>query len=300
MFSEINFTWPATFSAENANAAGKLANANAEINTAKTRLTAAPDLALVNNPIAATCNGSLAALTALNKLLANEVSSFCVHPWTQGVGQGDSHNRYLSPANAVVAVANKFSDVADVNKPKTVVDAICVLLTAASYGQLAETITQFCTVFPDAQLRLCQRRAQQLSTIEKDKVILPDAAGNAFWRPGRLAAAGRGERGCSLVGERFAHAVGYEAGGVSPDQELINLATKKQQQLSHIAAAISSFAATFSGGSGRGVFISAKTPEQIKNQLAANSLGHDEPLACCVVYSGVPGSLGLLREMLGL
>lgn len=300
MFSVINFTWPDTFLAANTNATGKLNSASSEIDNAKNRLTAAPAVTLTNNPLAETCNGSLAALNTLHGLLANEVSSFCVHPWTQGVGQGDSHNRYLSPANAVTAVANKFSDVSDVNKPKTVVDAICVLLTAASYGQLAETITQFCTVFPDAQLRLCQRRAQQLSTIEKDKVILPAAAGNAFWRPRRLAAAGRGERGCSLVAERFAHAVGYEAGGVSPDQELINLATKKQQQLTEIVAAINSFSATFSGTAGRGVFISAKTPEQIKNQLFANSLGHDEPLACCVVYSGVPGSLGLLREVLGL
>lgn len=300
MFNSIVFKFPAALRSVNSGAANKLTNAAAQLTAAKGRLQSVPELVVANNPVAASCTGSLVELNALHTLLIAQANSVCVHPWTQGVGQGESHNRYLSPANAVDAAAKKFTDGADAHKPQTVVDAVCILLSATSYNQLSETLKQFCTVFPDSQLQLCQRRAKQLSTLEKDKVILPGAAGNAVWRPGQLPAVARTTLGCQLVGERLAHAVGYEAGGMAADNELIDLANKKAQQLTAIKTAIESFAASFSGGAGRGVFIAAKTPEQIKNQLSAHSLGHDEPLACCVIYAGAPGSLNLLREILGL
>lgn len=300
MLSPIHFKWPSTFSAVNSSAANKLTNAAAQITAAKSRLQNAPALAVTSNPIAANCAGALNELNALHAVLMANVNSFCVHPWTQGVGQGDSHYRYLSPANAMAATAKKFIDSADVHKPAVAVDAICVLLSATSYAQLSATLQQFCIVFPDAQLHLCQRRAKQLATLEKDKLLLPDAAGNAVWRPGRVAAIARSGIGCRAVGERLSLAVGYEAGGVVSDAELINLANKKAQHLTDVKTAIETFAASFAGAVGRGVFIANKNPEQIKNQLAVHSLGHDEPLACCVVYAGAPGKLTLLREVLGL
>lgn len=300
MFSTINFEWPASLHTVNSSAANKLTNATGQLTDAKSRLQSVPAMTVVNNPVAASCAGSMNELESLHTLLVANVATFCVHPWVQGVGQGESHNRYLSPANAITAAANKFVDSVDTNKPKTVVDAVCVLLTATSYSMFAETLKRFCIVFPDAQLNLCQRRALQLATVEKEKTILPDAAGNAVWRPSAIPAFGRTQLGCQLAGERLAHAVGYEAGGMAADNELIALANKKAQQLTAIKTAIDSFSASFSDAVGRGVFIAAKTPEQIKNQLLAHSLGHDEPLACCVIYTGAPGSLNLLREMLGL
>lgn len=300
MFSQIDFTWPQTFSAANNQAGIGLSAAETQLLDAKNRLISSPALTATNNPTAAACNGCVNTLNALHSVLATSVRVFTVHPWTQGVGQGDGINRYLSPANAVTDAASKFTDMVDSLKPDTVMDCICILITAGSYAELANSASQFCNLFPHEHISLCARRSAQISTLESEKKILPDAAGNSYWRRKSVAAFGLSKAGASLVGGRLAHAVGYEAGGMPADQELLALADKKNHALSSAEAAIAEMQATFSGGAGRGVFFAAKTPEQIKKLLSAHGLGHEQPLACCAVFTSAPGHLTLIREMLGL
>lgn len=300
MFSNVSFAWPALLAAVKNDAGGKVANATAEINSAKGRLQAAPELSVVNNPIASGCDGSFAVLTDIRAHLANAVSTFCVHPWVQGIGQGEGITRYLSPANAVTAAANKFADAPDSNAPDSAVEALCVVLSAASFKQLAAVVSQYCALFPDAQLSLCSRRAAQVAMLEQDKIELPDAAINSAFSKKRLAGFGKSPVGVSVVSTLAAHACGYEAGSVAADAELLSLADKKTQLIAQTHSAIDQLQASFTGGSGRGVFIAASQPAQIKNQLNGHGLSHDEPLAVCVVYVGAAGSLQLLREFLGL
>lgn len=300
MFSEIQFQWPPSFANVKTATGAKLANAAAKIGEAKGRLQTAPIVAVVNNPVAGDSAGSAAELAQLHALLGREALCICVHPWTQGVGQGEGVTRYLSPANAVTAAAAKFTDATDVHKPKTAMEAVCVVLSATSFKQLGEAVGQFCAVIPSAPLAMCQRRAMQLATLERDKVELPSAPGNSIWSPSALHAVKPVRGGVAVLGEQLAHVVGYEAGGVSAVEELTALADKKQQAITATTNAITALASTFTGGSGKGVFISARAPEQIKNQLAGGGLDHDAPLACCIVYAAPAGSLDVLRELLGL
>jgi len=300
MFSNIQFHWPPSFANVKTATSAKLANAAAKITEAKSRLQAAPAPAVVNNPVAGACAGSATALTQLRSVIAREALCFCVHPWTQGVGQGEGIARYLSPANAVTAASAKFTDAADAHKPKVAMEAVCVVLSAPSFKQLGEAIAQFCAVLPNPQLGLCQRRAQQMATLERDKTEMPGAPGNALWAPGHLSGASPVRDGTAALGEQLAHAVGYEASGVSALQELTALADKKQQALTSTANAITALANTFTGGNGKGVFISARAPEQIKNLLSGSELDHDAPLACCIVFAAPEGALSVLKELLGL
>lgn len=300
MFSDIHFQWPPTFNQVKTATSQKLANAAANIGEAKTRLQNTPALAQVNNPVAGACAGSAAALEQLRAIIAYETLCVCVHPWTQGVGQGEGVARYLSPANAIAAASAKFADAVDTHKPKTTMEAVCVVVSASGFKQLGEAVAQFCEVLPSPQLALCQRRAQQFATLERDKIEMPCASGNALWAPGHLSGARPVRSGGVALGEQLAHAVGYEAGGKSALQELTALADKKQQAITAASDAIAALVATFTGGSGKGVFISAKAPEQIKNELAGSELDHDAPLAVCMVYSAPAGKLKVLQELLGL
>jgi hypothetical protein len=300
MFNAIQFAFPATFANLQQTSEQMLGNAASQITDAKGRLSAAPALAVSNSPMAAACAGSANILEQLRELLGRQTSSVCVHPWVQGVGQGEGHIRYLSPANAVAAAANKFVDAADTRAPGESVEAIAIVITATSFKQLGEAVQQCCAVLPNPQLDLCARRALQLATLERDKVEMPVAPGNALWTSRRLASVRALGIACGALGEVVAHGRGYEAGGDAALQELSALADKKQQAITRAQTAVNSLAARFTGGEGRGVFISAKAPQQIKNELASSELDHDAPLAVCVVYAGVPGSLSVLREMLGL
>ncbi len=300
MFVDIHFQWPPTFNQVKTATSQKLANAAAKIGEAKGRLQNTPALAQVNNPVAGACAGSAAALDQLRAILAHETLCVCVHPWTQGVGQGEGVARYLSPANAIAAASAKFVDAADAHKPKTAMEAVCVVLSATGFKQLGDAVAQFCAVLPNPQLGLCQRRAQQLAALERDKIDMPGAPGNALWAPGRLSGTTPVRSGNTALGEQLAHAVGYEAGGKSALQELTALADKKQQAITAASDAIAALVATFAGGIGKGVFISAKAPEQIKNELAGSELDHDAPLAVCLVYAAPAEKLTVLKELLGL
>lgn len=300
MFNNVQFNWPAALGSIASDCDSALANGAAELTAAGARLTATPPLTVVNNPVAGACAGSAAVLQQLREILFARASILVVHPWAQGVGQGNNHHRYLSPENAVIAAGNKFGDMADIHKPGMVMDALVLLLTGTGFAGFAQTLNQFNAVFPLPQTLLCERRARQLATVETDKQVLPDAALNPPWLGRAVSGIGLAVPACTRVGELCAAAVGYEADGVSLDAELQSLIAKKNLALADASAAIENIASTFTGGVGRGDFFASQNPQQIKNALLNNGVGHDEPLACCVVISAAAGELQMLKEMLGL
>lgn len=300
MFSNLVFTWPGSLAQVHNDCMTALSSAAGELASAGGRLAAAPALEVINNPVAASAAGTGQMLADLIAQTLASVTLVCVHPWCQGVGQGDNHYRYLSPANAVIAAANKFADVPDTHKPAGAVDALVLVVSAKSFDDFAKTLKPLNSVFPVADLQLCERRASQLATVERDKQVLPDAAINARWHKRGLPGIGRVSQAAAVVGELCAHASGYEAAGASPDEEINALIAKKSAALSTADNAITELQAVFAGGSGRGVFFQSTTPAQIKNALANSGLSHDDPVAVCLVLAGAVGSLDVVREMLGL
>lgn len=300
MFSNLNFNWPTTLDDIANESESSLAVAESELDSAGDRLSAAPAITIENNPVAGSAGGSAVNYSALMDIIFTDTKMVCVHPWTQGVGQGETHYRYLSPANAVQAAAKKLVDAPDYQRLTTSVDAVVVVISAKDFDVFAKSIKQFSDVFPVADLMMCQRRSAQLATVEKDKVILPDAAINARWRAKGMGGIGHSLISSSATGELCSHAVGYESGAVSPDDEIQNLISKKKSMLDAAIAAVDDLRSVFDGGVGRGVFFSSQSPAQIKNALDASGLSHDDPLACCLVFTSVPGKLTLVKEMLGL
>lgn len=300
MFTHIAMVWPSTLSGFSDAASDALAGAAGELDEAGTRLSAVPALAYVHSPVAADAAGSDGRYQDLVQAILAGAHIVCVHPWCQGVGQGDSHFRYLSPANAVAAAANKFTDAPDYRKPAGNLDALVLVVSANGFHAFAQTLNTFNRVFPVADVLFCERRAQQLASVEQDKLQLPDAPINARWHAKGIGALGLTRVAGSVLGSWGASAMAYQAGGNDPAGELDALITKKQSLLQAQAQAAADLQGLFAGGVGRGAFLSGQSAAQIKNALLNSDVGHDEPLACCLVVAGAVGSLTLLREMLGL
>lgn len=300
MFNSLTFSWPATLDEIASNSESSLADAESELNSAGDRLADAPAIVIANNPVGLASAGSLVNYSALMNIILADVRMVCIHPWSQGIGQGESHFRYLSPANAVQAAAKKMVDAPDVNRLTTTMDAIALIISAKNFDLFSKTLKQFTDVFPVANLLMCQRRAGQLATVEKDKQLLPDAAINARWRGKGIGGIGLSRNAVSATGELCSHAVGYESGALSPDEEIQNLISKKKSALDDAQAAVTELQGYFSGSVGRGVFFSGQTAAQIKNALDASGQSHDDPLSCCVLFTSNPGKLTLVKEVLGL
>lgn len=300
MFQPITFTWPASLSDIAQEMAGCLTNASAELDSAGGRLSAAPGIDRVNNSVAGECVGAAAGSNQLIDLLAGRVRVLCVHPWQQGIGQGENHYRYLSPANAVVHAAAKMTEAVDAHRPRAALDALTIIITGKSFADFATSLRAFNQLFPVPDLQLCERRATQLATLEQDKQLLPDAMRNAYWRDRNKITTGPLRSGLSAVGEVCAHAMAYEAGGGDPDAELQALIQKKHAALQTSRDAVDELAAHFSGGSAKAVFLENQTPQQLQNTLNTSGLTHDDPLCCCLVITAERGGLLTLQQLLGL
>lgn len=300
MFNAISFAWPSPLQDVVTAVNGAMGSAGAELAAAQSRLAGAPDYEIDNNPVAANATGSITEFGQIIDAMLAPLRVVCVHPWVQGVGEGENHYRYLSTANAVAAAASKFVDANDHDTPSGNVDALVLLLSANGFFGFAETLKQFNAVFPLPFTQLCERRAMQIASVETEKAKLPDAAVNAFWRGQACSHIPPVNVAASAVGELSAHAEAYELGGSSPTQELDALIAKKAAAITATQNSVASIKASFSGGSGKVKFFSNKTPAQIKLELASSGIGHDSPLCCCVVFSGAVGSLELLREFVGL
>lgn len=300
MFTNVNFSWPDTLNDITSDSESALASSDSELDSAGDRLNAAPAITIENNPVSGSAAGSQVNYSALMNAMLTDVQMVCVHPWTQGIGQGETHYRYLSPANAVQAAAKKLIDAEDNNRITTSVDAVVIVVAAKDFDVFSKAIKQFSDVFPIADLQMCQRRSAQISTVEKDKIILPNPAINARWRWKGFGGIGHSSVAAATVGELTSHAVGYESGALSPDDEIQDLISKKKAALIDAQTAIDDIQSIFNDGVGRAAFFNSQSPAQIKNSLDSSGLSHDDPLACCVVFTSAPGKLTLIREMLGI
>jgi hypothetical protein len=300
MFSAIHFQWPTTLADAVATLNNALGGAAGELGAAQSRLAAVPDYTQANNPVAASAVGSIAEHGQIIDAMLARVNVVCVHPWVQGVGQGNGHSRYLSTANAVLAAGGKLKDSFDSQIPAGVVDAITIIMPANGFFDFHEKLKQFNAVLPTPETILCERRAAQVASVEKDKILLPSPAINSRWRDNESAHSDGIKCATQSVGELSAFAEAYEMGAHSAEQELTDLMSKKNNVLNGVRESLTHVQARFANGVGLAKYIGNKTPAQISEVLSASGTAHDAPLCCCVVVTGAPREINLLREMLGL
>lgn len=102
-------------------------------------------------------------------------STVAAHPWAFGVGQTEKSGSFLSPVNAVNALASRLAG-ADSEQ-----DVVVFLITATSLGQFITLLTAAAEVFPIPALNQVQRRAKAALSLDTSKMQIPA-------RPGGLPA----------------------------------------------------------------------------------------------------------------
>ncbi|ELI8404898.1 hypothetical protein RSJ44_001544 [Yersinia enterocolitica] len=98
-------------------------------------------------------------------------STVTAHPWAFGVGQAEKSGSFLSPANAINALASRLAG-ADSNQ-----DVVIFLITATTLGQFITLLTTAAEVFPIPALTQVQRRAKAALSLDTSKMQIPARSG---------------------------------------------------------------------------------------------------------------------------
>jgi len=300
-WSDVAFTVPTSLGAIHNTLDTALSNATGALSSASVRLgtTIAPTFTL--NPVALAAMNSASTWAQLAALLDVNVRCLVVHPWQQGIGQGQGVRRYLSAPNAVEAMVRKLGDTGDANLPTENQDAIALLLPAAQLSDFTQMLEAFNAVFPLPELQRVQRRAAQLERLDAEKLNTPDTPSNTRWQPRNGLQFDSTHQVCKKMGVHVAMALGYDAENISPVDELQALITKKQNAITGQQAEYATLTALFTGGSGKALFLPSSTAQQLATALANTSgPGHEYALCVGVVFLAAPGQLTFLKEVLGL
>lgn len=220
-----------------------------------------------------------------------------VHPWCEGIGQGNGHYRYLAPANAIEAAANKLIDANDSLKPTQNMDALAFLVSGASSSEMYNKLSVFIAAFKHPDILMCANRFKSLAVLEKAKEILPDAQLNASWKAQSLCASNSVKNYVAAVGDALAFVHGYECDSQSAEHEIAMLAQKKSQQITNALGHATTELNKLTGSVGSKIFYANKSPAAIKRELLSSGLGYDSPLSVCLVITGDVGSLENIRGM---
>ncbi|WHI46816.1 hypothetical protein [Microbulbifer sp. VAAF005] len=277
-----------------------LAQGSGEITSALARLgDISPSFAA--NPTASTATGSAANQNALVDLFGADMRALVVHPYQEGVGQGESYSRHLSAPNAQQALAAKLGDAWDNYKPSGNLEAVCVLFAEQTLAAFATRLKAVCGLFPISELCEAEHRAEQLLRLESEKSVLPGAPLGGYWRPRKLTQLQTARWASEAIGAEIASAYGYEVENTDPLQELQTLAAKKQQYLDQVRADTASLAAQFVGTGNTYCLFATGTTREIANQvLASKPFDHDHVFSAAMLFAAAPGELTILRELFGL
>lgn len=295
-WNSIAFNAPPLLTNLASDADAALSALNADVSSVRAAVLASP---AIDAPASGTAHtGAITAPAGIYEQLVSEINQVVIHPWCEGLGQGVGHNRSLSARNAVNAAAKKLGDVLDSHRPTGSMDVLALLITGSSYADLQQHLEQFLTVYSDATVFMCARRCAQLAALESDKVLLPDAAINARFNTIKPAQTNHLVVQFGKVACASALAMASDIAGNSAETDLVLLCEKKQTVINQITTDANAALSSFTGGAGKCWFMPGTGANAASRALINSDVGYEYPLAVCVLITGAPGALDVLRSML--
>jgi hypothetical protein len=295
MFNAIIFKPPTVLVNAASSVTAELTTAASNAANVRSAVLAAPAIDAPNAAIEPH-SGALNGREGLYALAAPALRCVVIHPWVEGIAQGVGHYRYLSNRNAVNAAAKKLGDVLDTSRPTGVMDVLALLIAGSSYAELNQKLHSLLAVFSNETLFMCARRCAQLATLESDKVLLPDPASNA--RFNHAANATANPVAYKNIGQLVALGDAQQMAGSSAETDLVALTKKKQAIITSVTTAANNSLASFTGGAGQFYFNAGTSANAASRALLDADVGFEYPLAVCVLMTGAPGSLAMLKGML--
>ncbi|OOF85487.1 hypothetical protein BKG93_04525 [Rodentibacter ratti] len=102
-----------------------------------------------------------------------------VHNWSHGIKEKSNH--YLSPENAVKALAAKLVDYADPNRPKGVQDIVAIMVTNSNIDQFIADLEKVRELLPEPIFKQALDYAKSSKDLQTTKMIkTPTMANPAF------------------------------------------------------------------------------------------------------------------------
>ncbi|MGZ5025715.1 MAG: hypothetical protein ACXWE9_00970 [Methylobacter sp.] len=226
--------------------------------------------------------GNAAAIASQS---ASSITKRLVHPWLHGIGEGSGHYRYLSFPNAAKALAQTIG---------TEQAALGIAIAAANLTDFAHDIGTLNTVFPLREFAALGRKAESLITLETDKFNLPEAAGPIAAQSMALSSLGAVAdlKKSALLQQAQAEADAFDQSG--PIGNLDAYQEQKDAAAAAVAAALDAAKANLSGGAGWRFY----AEHDIANALMQNTPDHKYTLTAIMLFTGAPGDLALLKEMI--
>lgn len=246
-----------------------------------------------------------AGKAAMASTLGEVPACLTVTPFQSGIGQGKGNQRFLSAPNLLQLLADKLTDGTDDARPVEPQYALSILFLATHYGQLANTLARFNALLPMPDLVRAERRAQNLSTLETDKWVIPEAGTLPRWsslpleRCTVLKSAKQAMSGQIAALESYADS--------SPLGDLAELASRKAELQQIRDQRLDDLKALLTGGDEdatmRARLIGPGTPAELRKELLAggdDSPGHEWVLSSGTLLVGSLSGLSFVRELVGL
>ena len=102
-----------------------------------------------------------------------------VHNWSHGIKEKSNH--YLSPENAVKALAAKLVDYADPNRPKGVQDVVVIMVTSSNIDQFITELEKVRELLPEPTFKQALDYAKSSKNLQETKMIkTPTMASPSF------------------------------------------------------------------------------------------------------------------------
>ena len=92
-----------------------------------------------------------------------------VHNWSHGIKERSNH--YLSPENAVKALAAKLVDYADPNRPKGVQDVVVIMVTSSNIDQFIADLENVRELLPEPTFKQALDYAKSSKDLQSTKMV---------------------------------------------------------------------------------------------------------------------------------
>jgi hypothetical protein len=235
----------------------------------------------------------------LAALLAAGGTQLCVHPFLHPLGDRRGDYAYMTPQQAVEAVAGKMADPADALPSGGQLAAVLLVLRGVAMDDFAVTLDAFNAVFPVAELRMVARRARALATLEQDKFLRPQGPEHPAWRHQDPRRHDSPEALARTLGRRLAMAEAYARDSL-PEDELGAVVAKKREQLAETAGNWTRLAERLAGGSAVGLHLDGDAGSIRRQLLEQVPAVEGYKLAAAVCWIGPAERITLYRECFGL
>jgi hypothetical protein len=301
MWQAITFTPPETAATIHAAATGVTDAAPGELTGSAGRLAAVSgSVAMTTNPLAAAAALCAGLRDQLEALLDAGGKFVCIHPYLHPVGDRRGDYTYLTPADAVAALAAKLADPTDPAPAGGSLEAVVMMIRATTHADFQASLAAFNTVLPLTGLQLALRRAGWLAGLETEKLIQTVGPRVPAWHDGDLHRHSLVAQMDRALGSLVAMVEGYAAENTRPEDELAGLIAEKTQRLADLTSAWNTLVDRLQGDAGLGIYVAGDAGSIRRQLLASDPPAATWKLTSLACWIAPADRLTLLKETFGL